>query len=104
MFIYFIRHDDHQHVRGLKLSFSHPFLSPVTLNRPCSKEFQLHRKAEAKFLQSFFQEWRRYASMLEEQQTLETVGAPLDPFMLGTLSEEQRQQLSKLKAEAQQLR
>ena len=55
-------------------------------------------------LTTFFQEWRRYASMLEEQQTLETVGAPLDPFMLGTLSEEQRQQLSKLKAEAQQLR
>ena len=89
---------------GVRLSLSHPLSLLSFFNRPCSKEFQLHRKAEAKFLQSFFQEWRRYASMLEEQHTLETVGVPLDPFMLDTLSEEQRQQLSKLKAEAQQLR
>lgn len=69
----------------------------------CSKEFRLHKKADAKFVQSFMAEWRHYAATLEAQQTLEVVGAPLDPHMLGTLTDEQRAQLSKLREETQRL-
>lgn len=67
------------------------------------KEFRLHKKADAKFVQSFFAEWRHYAATLEAQQTLEVVGEALDPQMLGTLSDEQRAQLAKLRQEAQAL-
>ena len=70
---------------------------------PRRKEFRLHKTANAKFVQSFFAEWRHYAATLEAQQTLEVVGTPLDPQMLGTLSDEQRAQLAKLREEAQAL-
>jgi hypothetical protein len=54
-------------------------------------------------VQSFLAEWRHYAATLEAQQTLEVVGAPLDAHLMGVLSDEQKDQLNKLEAEARRM-
>ena len=80
-----------------------PFFFNAPLPPCCRKEFRLHKNADARFVQSFLAEWRHYAATLEAQQTLEVVGAPLDAHLMGVLSDEQKDQLNKLEAEARRM-
>jgi len=67
-----------------------------------SEEFKRHKKADAKFVASFFAEWTAYLRQLEAQSAAAgPLGAPLDPALVGSLSEEQRAQLGKLREEAE---
>ena len=68
----------------------------------CREEFKRHKKAEAKFLTSFFAEWENYVDTLEQQDTLEKVGKNLDSGTVETMSTEQKQQLAKLLMEVEQ--
>ena len=72
---------------------------------PRSKEFQLHKKANAKFVATFFREWGSYAETLERQAGAAAgeLGAQLDPAEVATLSPEQQDQLEKLREEARKL-
>lgn len=69
---------------------------------PRSEEFKKHKKADAKFLGSFFAEWTSYVEQIEKQSVAEgNIGISLDPALADALSEEQRAQLSKLREEAE---
>jgi len=70
------------------------------------EEFRKHAKTDAKWLGAFFTEWRAYAGTLERADPAApagaagAVGADLAPDALRALTDEQRQMLDKLKAEA----
>ena len=91
-------------VKHFSMQFTRPlFFQRTPLPPCCRKEFRLHKNADARFVQSFLAEWRHYAATLEAQQTLEVVGAPLDAHLMGVLSDEQKDQLNKLEAEARRM-
>ena len=87
------------------MQLTRPIFYPTNAYPCClrRKEFRLHKNADARFVQSFLAEWRHYAATLEAQQTLEVVGAPLDAHLMGVLSDEQKDQLNKLEAEARRM-
>lgn len=70
------------------------------------EEFRKHAKTDAKWLGAFFAEWGAYAETLERADPTAAPGAPgavgadLAPDALRAMTEEQRQMLDKLKAEA----
>lgn len=67
----------------------------------CREEFKRHKKAEAKWLVNFFQEWTSYAGMLEQQNPVAgAVGSPLPKDAVRAMTDEQKVQLLKLKEEA----
>lgn len=67
----------------------------------CREEFRRHKKAEAKWLESFFTEWKSYADMLQQQSPVAgSLGAPLPKDAVKSMTDEQKVQLLKLKEEA----
>lgn len=93
-------------VKPFSVQFTRPLFfsnAQTLLALLARKEFRLHKNADARFVQSFLAEWRHYAATLEAQQTLEVVGAPLDAHLMGVLSDEQKDQLNKLEAEARRM-
>jgi hypothetical protein len=71
-------------------------------------EFRLHRDAKPDFVKGFMAQWQGYLEMLQEQQrqimagNLDMAGAHLSPEEQRGMSEEQKQQLSKLKDTARE--
>lgn len=70
-----------------------------------SEEFKRHKKANAKFVATFFTEWGNYAATLERQAGAAAgeLGVAMDPHALATMSPEQQDQLQKLREEARKL-
>jgi len=79
------------------------------------EEFKRHKKADTKWLQSFFTEWDKYLRMIQQQTNLSslttseaadtsrTIGSDLPKETIQRMSDEQKQQLSQLRNEAQNL-
>lgn len=79
------------------------------------EEFKRHKKADAKWLQSFFTEWDKYLIMIQQQTNLSslssvdaqssssTIGSDLPASTVQRMTDEQKQQLNQLRNEAQNL-
>ena len=66
-------------------------------------EFRLHKTAKPEHVQPFFKEWISYLEQLQQMQPGQ-YGVDLTPEALAALSEEQQENLDKLREEAKQLR
>ena len=64
------------------------------------EEFRKHRNADEKFLPAFFTEWEGYVQQLEQQAMGihgDGFGTDIDEEVASSLTEEQREQLIKLR-------
>jgi hypothetical protein len=95
----YVRILSHTHPQALfapLLPFSLPF------SRTCREEFKRHKKADPKWLGSFFREWESYLKTIESQSAAAEagVGRNLGPEEVAALNEEQQLQLAQLQKEA----
>jgi hypothetical protein len=73
-------------------------MPPIHLH--CREEFRRHHNAKQKFTGPFFREWEQYVADIEAQVPGASVGRDMSPDAVSALSAEQREQLQRLKAEA----
>ena len=67
-------------------------------------EFRAHRNAKPEFVTGFVAQWQNYLDMLQSQVSVgQPVGAHLTSSEKQGLSDEQKQQLSKLEASARDM-
>jgi hypothetical protein len=72
---------------------------------PRRDEFKRHKKADPKWLGSFFREWEAYLEMVQKQSVAEgrPMGSALPQEAMRDLTDEQKVQLEALKKEATSL-
>ena len=68
-------------------------------------EFRQHRTADSKFMEQFSAQWTEYADMLEKQSEngSKTIGRDLSESELTSLSEEQPEQLNKVREQSKRV-
>eukprot|EP01038_Epipyxis_sp_PR26KG_P006651 gene6651-9132_t len=59
-------------------------------------EFRLHKSANSKHLQNFFNEWENYLSLLRSQHSGRKYGKDLDGKEVSILNEDQQEKLGEL--------
>eukprot|EP00455_Lapot_gusevi_P035276 TRINITY_DN3906_c0_g2_i1.p1 TRINITY_DN3906_c0_g2~~TRINITY_DN3906_c0_g2_i1.p1 ORF type:complete len:120 (+),score=24.46 TRINITY_DN3906_c0_g2_i1:81-440(+) len=68
-------------------------------------EFKRHKTAKPNFLGQFYNEWEFYVENLRQQADInETIGRDMSSDQLKVLNDDQKQQLSKLKQEAEKVK
>jgi arylsulfatase A-like enzyme len=86
-----------KHVACSHVTASHHHDQP---GEECRDEFRKHTSAKEKFLGPFFREWDRYLEMLTSTNAAGgTLGADLGPDAVAALTDEQKEQLSRLRQE-----
>jgi len=81
-------------------SRAHTSLPHTHPGEACRDEFRKHKSAKEKFLGPFYREWDRYLEMLTSTSAAGgTLGADLGPDAVAALTDEQKEQLSRLRQE-----
>mmetsp|Transcript_545 Transcript_545/g.927 ORF Transcript_545/g.927 Transcript_545/m.927 type:complete len:105 (+) Transcript_545:99-413(+) len=68
------------------------------------KEFRDHRNASPEFVKTFMTEWTKYADDMEKSALEGSYGKDLDPELQGSLTDDQKASLERLREEATNFR